>query len=535
MVSPILRKQRAPWRRRAIGLVGLAAVIVASSLSTAVPADAANTLVVAASSSAWAKVGASRLTSIAEVAVKIPAPASELGLQFRAKTTGSGYRATIKIASNGTVTGAFNRLAPGKESKIGGARSLGFIARPGDIVHLQATVVAKKKVRLYLRAWTDGSARPAAWQMMAKDSSIRRIARAGSTYVWARPIGANVRFPYTVVSVAPFSAIKAAAIGVESTPPPRRATTFSIAVIGDTQNETNSDIDPRFSERTSWLAANKDALNLRYVLHTGDVVNWGWLAPRQYANARNAMARLTAAKIPWLVAVGNHDTRAVGWDNIAGSTGYGGSAYMYNPECPRRLGDSACDTKLLVRKTDEFNRNFPVGNVMNVGGTFEAGKIDNTWATFTAHSTKWLVLNLEFAPRRSAVEWARRVVAAHPHHNVIIDTHFYLSRKGGISTSNAGYGETSGRYIYNQIVSKYPNVKIVVSGHTGSFARRTDTNKGNRTVSYLGNELGGSENPVRVLTIDTRSGKVTNTIYSKVKPGSAKPYRTDSNTISVIH
>ena len=49
---------------------------------------------------------------------------------------------------------------------------------------------------------------------------------------------------------------------------------FTIAIIPDTQWETS---DPPkiegewFKNRTQWLAANKDDLDLRFVLHTGDV------------------------------------------------------------------------------------------------------------------------------------------------------------------------------------------------------------------------------------------------------------------------
>ncbi|MFT3970678.1 MAG: metallophosphoesterase [Micropruina sp.] len=534
MGFPLVRSMLAARQHRPIGLVCLIVIaMTAATLGAAAPAQAATALTIKPGSSAWAKAGPSRLTSIAEVAIKVPAnTAGEMGLQFRATAKSSGYRTKIKVAANGVVTGSFSRVQSGKQTAIGTARLLGLHVRSGDTVHLQATVVAKTAVRLYLRAWKAGTARPSAWQMTASDSSSKKIVKAGPTYLWARTPAATptVGLPYTVVSVAAFSAAKAAAIGVKTSP----AKVFSIAVIGDTQNETSSDTDPRFGNRTAWLASNRNSLKLSYVLHTGDVVNWGWLVPKQYVNARTAMAKLTTAGLPWSVAVGNHDTRAVGWNNIPGSTGYGGSAYAYNPDCPIRLSPAECNSSLLVRKTAEFNASFPVSQLANLGGAFEAEKIDNAWTTFTAYDTKWLVLNLEFAPRKSAVEWARQVVAAHPDHNVIIDTHFYLSSKGTISTSNAGYGDTSGKYIYDQIVSKYANVKIVVSGHTGSFASRSDTNKGNKTLSYLGNDLGDSNNPVRILTINTESGKVTNTVYSKVKPGSATSYSTGSNTISVI-
>lgn len=538
MTSPLsLMKTSSRRRPLASALVVLAVTLGLVAGGVPPMAEAATkSLTLKANSSVWAKVGPKRLTSIAQVAVVAPTTAVEFGLQFRASAKSSGYRAKVKIAANGTVTGSFSRVKSYKQSAIGSSRSLGFTARPGDTIHLEATVVAKKTVRLYLRAWKKGATKPTMWQMTAKDSSKKRVAKTGPTYLWARtPSGSpTVKVPYTVVSVAPFSAVKAAAIGVATPLPDISASTFSIAVIGDTQNEVYPSSGPMFTNRTTWLAENKDALKLRYVLHTGDVVNWGWLEPNQYTRAKAAMAKLTGAGLPWSAAVGNHDTRAVGWNGVKNSTGYGGSAYADNPECVVRLSAKECNSGLLVRKTDEFNAAFPVGNLKGLGGTFERNKIDNAWTTFSTNDTKWLVLNLEFAPRRTAVDWARSVVASHPEHNVILLTHFYLSGKAQISTSNAGYGETSGKYIYDQIVSKYPNVKIVASGHTGAYASRSDTNKGNKTLSYLGNDLGDGNNPVRILSIDTANGKVTDTVYSKVTPTSAALHSTGSGTVTVI-
>ena len=55
--------------------------------------------------------------------------------------------------------------------------------------------------------------------------------------------------------------------------PGRADTTFSFAVIPDTQNETFSG-DVRMPERVEWLLANRQSLDLRWVLHSGDVHNW---------------------------------------------------------------------------------------------------------------------------------------------------------------------------------------------------------------------------------------------------------------------
>lgn len=497
-------------------------------------AQAAESLPLAANSPAFAQVGPARLTSIAEVKVTVPTKPIDFGLQFRANNRSTGYLTKVSVGSDRAVTGTFHRIAAGKVSGLGATSPLGFIARPGDVIHLQATVAAKKTVRLYLRAWKEGTPRPSKWQLAAKDSSASRIRQPGEVWLRAQTSGSgNDTLSYKTESVAPFSAAKAAAVGLSSRPPAISDDTFSIAVIGDTQTETNWDADTRFGDRTAWLAANKNALNLRYAVHTGDVVNWGWLDPAQYTRARKAMDKLTDAEIPWSVAVGNHDTRSAGWNNIAGSSGYGGGPYSKNPECPIRLSEYQCNYWRLTRQTQEFNASFPVRNLTNLGGTFEPGKIDNTWTSFTANGTKWLVLSLEFAPRKPVVEWARKVIASRSDYNVVLATHSYLNSKGGISTSNAGDGQTA-RYVYDQIVSKYSNVKIVLSGHVGHFTSRTDKNRGNVTAAYLGNYLDGKNNPVRILTINTGTGELANTVYSEVGPKSATTYSAGSTKISIV-
>ncbi len=517
----------------------LAAVLVSGLAPAVSQAAAPPPLPLKANTSAIAKVGPSRTTQKAEVAVTAPASAAEFGLQFRAKTKASGYRTKITIAANGAVNGAFSRVVSNKQTTLSGGGSLGFSVAPGQRIHLEATVAAKKTVRLFLRAWKEGTSKPTGWQLVAKDSSSKRISKSGALYLWARtPAGSPTSaLKYAVTSVVNFSLAKALQVGhPAATPPPADPNnSFSIAVIGDTQEETGWPTDPRFPSRTAWLAQNKNALNLRYAVHTGDMVNWGWLAPNQYTLAKKAMTALNQAGVPYSLAIGNHDTRAVGWNGIQGSTGFGGSAYVGNPNCVVKLGAAACDTSKLVRNTTEFNEVFPMRSLTaNVGGTFESGKVDNMWTTFSSGGTKWLVLTLEFAPRRTAVAWARSVVASHPDHNVIIATHFYLNGNAKISGSNAGYGETSGKYIYDQIVSKYSNVKIVTSGHVGRYARRTDTIKGNKVVSYLGDHLGSSNNPVRILKINTKTGVISNTVYSKVVNGQATKYSSGNDTIKII-
>jgi hypothetical protein len=319
-----------------------------------------------------------------------------------------------------------------------------------------------------------------------------------------------------------------------STAPVPDTQQFSIAVLPDTQKETMYASNTRFANRTKWLVDHRAKLNLKYVLHTGDVVNWGWLVPSQFTIAKAAVKKLADAGIPYSLTIGNHDTAAVGWNGKAGSTGYGGSAYAYNPECKVRLSTAECRSRLLVRKTAEFNQAFPVSTIKSVGGAFEAGKVDNIWTMFEAGGTKWLVLTLELWPRAAVVTWAQKVVAGHPGYNVVVQTHSYLTDSGGINQTNGGYGATSGQYLFDNLIRRYPNIKLVFSGHTGMAARRVDKGlNGNKIVSYLQTFHSGTTNPVRIVTINPASGLVTTRIIAPYTNETWSSYST-SDTISLV-
>jgi len=269
--------------------------------------------------------------------------------------------------------------------------------------------------------------------------------------------------------------------------------TFTIAIFPDTQNEVFG-ADQRFANRTRWLADNRSALNLAFVLHTGDMMNWDTADHAQYVVARSAMSKLDAAGIPWIPAIGNHDTAAV---------------------CP---GGSACPNQSAhdnLRRTATFNQYFPLSRFPWVDGVFEAGKIDNTWTTFTAGNEDWLVLNLELWPRPAVISWGRSVISAHPNHNVVIVTHSYLDGGGGIEQGNGGYGDTSPQYMYDNLVAPYSNVKLIFSGHVGTAGNRVDVRPdGSKVVSVLGTFHSDVTNPTQIMTVDTAAGTVSTKFYA---------------------
>ena len=282
-------------------------------------------------------------------------------------------------------------------------------------------------------------------------------------------------------------------------PPTQPAgSSFTIAVIPDTQQEVLSGTDTRFAERTRWLVDNRAALSLAYVTQTGDMVNWDTPDHEQYARGSAAMKILDDAGIPWSGSIGNHDTAAT---------------------CP---GGSACPgtrPRVTVRNTTTFNQYFPVSRFPSMQGEFEAGKVDNSWSTFEAGGTKWMVLNLELWPRPEVVAWASSVVRGRPDTNVMVVTHSYLNPDGSIYGA-ADYGQTTPQALFDQLVRPNSNIKIVVSGHVGDTVDREDVRPdGTKVVSYLGAFHSNTTNPVQLLKVDTANSSITRTWAAPRTPG----------------
>jgi len=300
------------------------------------------------------------------------------------------------------------------------------------------------------------------------------LALAGVALLAACSAGASTHA--SSVTVAPTAALRSGG----------SATTFSFAVMPDTQNEV-SPTDPRMDARVAWLLANRARLGLRWVLHSGDVQNWDTPDHGQFALMAARLAPLHEQGLPFVAVPGNHDTAAV---------------------CP---GGSACpgtDTSATVRDTTTWNAYYPA-SVFGYQGLWRTGQSDNGWRTFEAGGRSWLVLGLELWPRPQVLDWAEQVVSEHPHDNVIVLTHAFLEADGTVGADNGGYGATSPAQVWDRL-RRHPNVAMIVSGHTGQALVTTlRADDGHPVLCLLQALHAPATNPVRVVTVDTEAGSVS--------------------------
>lgn len=268
---------------------------------------------------------------------------------------------------------------------------------------------------------------------------------------------------------------------------------FSFATIPDTQQEVKSWSGDRFAHRSRWLLQHAKQYNLRWASQTGDLVDWDDATHSQYVSARRGLKPLIDAKMPAFINIGNHDAQAT---------------------C---VGGGACDpryTRSLVRMTEVMNSHFSVKDYGVGVASFEPGKIDNTFARFYAGGRKWLVINLELWARTQVVSWAAAAVRKYSDHTVVISTHSFVSSSGSIST-NAAYGSTSPRYLWDNLVAKYPNVRVVLSGHTGRGANFVKKGvKGNKVFLLLTTYHSLTTNPVRLTRFNIKDDTLTTWVYA---------------------
>ncbi len=268
---------------------------------------------------------------------------------------------------------------------------------------------------------------------------------------------------------------------------------FTLPVLPDTQHEVGSKPEMFFSQ-IDWLIREKDKLKIPMVLHVGDVVQLDHF--NEWEIASEGFDKLDAQHIPYVIAVGNHDTDIYGPDAKTDP----------NPNLDQR-----------IRNTDKYNSYFPSQRFSHQRGRFEAGKSDNAYYTFRAGGINWLVVSLEFCPRLAAIHWAGDVIKSYPKHNVIVLTHYYLTSKGDIGQQLGKYGDFTPQVLFDKLIKKYANIRFVLSGHVTTSALKVDQGEhGNKIYQvlqdYQGEDFGGGY--IRLFDFDLEKGTVEARMYS---------------------
>jgi hypothetical protein len=234
---------------------------------------------------------------------------------------------------------------------------------------------------------------------------------------------------------------------------------FTIIALPDTQNEAQF-FPGALSSQTDWVVEHRDDLHIKMVLGEGDIVN-DFSSQAQQQNADAAFRVLDRADVPYMLAIGNHDydgaapkngRPVTGFNRFFGPARYAGRAY--------------------------YRGNFPDGSNENFFGVLDIG------------GQNFLFLVLEFMPRAESVAWAESVLKANPDKQVIVVTHSYMfvdnTRVDACDTQDMPQGNSTGDDLW-QVLRKYPNVIMVLSGHltNGQAAHRSDLGDNGNLVNQI--------------------------------------------------
>lgn len=279
---------------------------------------------------------------------------------------------------------------------------------------------------------------------------------------------------------------------------------FTIIALPDTQHYSRA-YPHVFNQQTQWIVNNAARLNIKFVLGLGDIVNNGDQV-YQWQNADAAVRLLDNARLPYVLALGNHD-------------------YMYS--------------KPSTRDVTLYNRYFGPSRYAGYSwyrGNYPSGSNENFYAVFSVNGRNYLVIALETFPRDAALSWASSILAANRDKDAIIVTHAYIylddSRIGRCDSNTAasfGVGaDNDGDEMWAKFVSKHPNIVMVLNGHTHGVGRRADIaangNLVNQMLSDYQDEANGGNGWLRILRVRPSLNEVEVQTYSPF----LNQYRTDS-------
>jgi len=260
---------------------------------------------------------------------------------------------------------------------------------------------------------------------------------------------------------------------VAGEPPKPEKGSFTVAVLPDTQNYSER-YPQTYVAQTTWIVENQRDRNIASVLHLGDITNNN--KREEWENAVKAM-RVLDGKVPYFMVPGNHD---------------------YGP------GGGCQDRTTLL------NEYFPVGQFRE-RPTFvaaydkEPDRVENAAYKFSAEGRDFLVLALEFGPRRDVVRWANEVAAKHPARAAILITHAYMydddtrydwKKYGAKQTWNphnypvaktTSNDINDGQELWDGLVSKHGNFILTLNGHVlhDGLGRTVTATPGGRDVHQV--------------------------------------------------
>jgi hypothetical protein len=232
---------------------------------------------------------------------------------------------------------------------------------------------------------------------------------------------------------------------------------FTIMVIPDTQNDQSGT-----STLTDWIVSNTSALNIKFVAHMGDVVNYCTTEESGYIAVSNALNTLGTNNIPYGVSPGNHDTSSA-LGGICSGTGY----------FPTYFGASRYTGKsYYLGSSGDYNHSF----------------------LFSADGMDFIIIFLQYNPTTTQLNWANNLLALYPNRRGIVVSHSIIDDNNNWTYQTAYTG-----------LSGNSNLFLMLCGHMHNAdgeGLRTETRTGMNPVHIVQTDYQNysGNNKMRILT-----------------------------------
>ncbi len=269
---------------------------------------------------------------------------------------------------------------------------------------------------------------------------------------------------------------------------------WSLIMVPDIQNYVKwGRNQPILDLMMSWIEENIDPLNIKMVVVVGDLVqnnekiindyDGNQTTQQQWEAVSRALAKLDG-KTAYIAASGNHD-------------------YSIDDQGNR----SSRYSEFVTTERNPVNQKILVQNNRNEQGrpTLEnsASELKNQ------NGQDYLFLTVEYAPRDSIVEWAKKIseLEQYKKHRIILITHAYLNTKDqhtGPEPVSWLYWEpyningqiqksprillpkaNTGMQLWEKLVQPAANIELVLCGHISGEGYREDANAAGKTVHQV--------------------------------------------------
>ncbi|OAB46176.1 S-layer homology domain-containing protein [Paenibacillus glacialis] len=254
---------------------------------------------------------------------------------------------------------------------------------------------------------------------------------------------------------------------------------FSFVWMSDTQYYSQS--YPKIYEKiVNWVVDQKEKMNIKYVIHTGDVVDKSY-QEYQWLEADKDMKVLEDAQIPYGVLAGNHDV------------GHQDNDYT---KFQQYFGE------------DRFKNN------LTFAGSYENNR--GHYDLVSSNGNDFIIVYMGWGLGDKEIDWMNEVVAKYPERKAILSLHEYML----VSNNRAPIADK----IFEKVVKPNKNVFATLSGHYHDAQLKVDELDDNgdgvtdrKVFQMLADYQGAPEGGlgyIRLMQFDMKNNKLHIKTYS---------------------